>query len=547
MKNPKISNRVFKSKPLLGLRRFSPYQIEHNDEGKRIRIFWPRLFLWLLVLGLFSWTALTAGVFFYLKHHRDYTTVSYNHLFFYPWKSKEYRQARSQFLVQKGKEQFDNKQYLEAFMNIRLGLFEVPEDTEARTKVVEFYVALKRHDMAEKTLADGLPYNKEDWDYVMTYFRYLFSRQLDERVIEISQRLQNEKIKNPKVRHALVMAEASANYFRGRYNRAGALLQGEFMADAGDAKMLSAQILWHRGQIDSALNALADLSSGRGSNEEIYTVRIGFLQELGRLNDVRSLAILRQLEEPTSYRGFIDELFALNPDTEPMRWSAAVTEVFLRFPEKAEAMTELANLASKQGQVDLGWRVYRHCLQKDLPWMSAAFGVVEAHFSTKRYGDALTAIQTITDEHTDWAAKNPLDFAALKAIATYGLGDKPVAEILIQSYLEKGPVLSQNLIQVAKRMEQVGALDHAHSVLNKAIEINAFNQEALTRLIELDLQMESTEGLIKNTERMLTMRNPSKALLGTMQEFLESDIYLMQPGRAGLMQKLGVRLAEVEL
>ena len=540
----KAGSRPFKSKPWLGLRRIAPFQTEHNADGKKIRIFWLRLLAWIVSLVLAAWLGLTGAAYFYIKYTREFSSVQYQHLFLYPWKSDEYRHARCRFLLDKGKAQLADKQYIEAFNNIRLGLAEVPEDTEARINIVQFYIALKRYDLAEKTLADGLEFNLEKHEYVMAYFRFLFSQQQDDHAIEISKKLQASGVKTPAILHTLVMAEATAHYFRGRYATAERIVQPEVKAGAPDARLLSAQVQWQLGNRERALALLAEMGNTPIKEEaDIYAVRVGYLRELGRVADVRSLAILRQVEHPDQPLGYLDELSTLSPDADAVRWAGTVADVFSRFPSNVTALNGLAIAAASRGQVELAWRVYKHCKAQELPWLISANAVLEAHLAAKRYTEALSATQIIQKENEEWAKTDGTQFDAFRSIANYGLGDKSLSELQLQNYLNDKQANAASFFAVAEHMARVGALDQARIILAAAIKANALDQAALTRLVELDLEQLDTLSLVTNTDRLLVMRKPEPDFLRKIQSTLQSDRYIFE-GSDALLQKISARLAQ---
>jgi tetratricopeptide (TPR) repeat protein len=545
MDNPKAGHKSFKSKPWLGLKRIAPFQTEHNAVGKHIRIFWLRLLGWVLACLIIFWFGITGGAYFFVKYGREYTTVHYSHLFLFPWKIDDYRRAKCEFLLVKGKAEIAEQKYIDAFNDIRLGLLEVPQDTEARINIVQFYIALKRYDLAEQTLAEGLKYNTENLEYVMTYFRFLFSQQWDDRVVEFSRKLQLTGIQNPSVQHALIMAEASAHYFRGRYGKARSVLQNKNKLGTRDGKVLFAEIIWHGGQIDKALALLAEVSAGRVFDDEVYNIRLDLLRQLGRLTDVRSLAVLHQLEQSDEPRGFIDELSTFDPDKDAVRWAGMVSDFFSRFPSHEVALNGLAELAAKTGQVELAWRVYRQCKATQVPWLASAKSVIEAHIAAKRYAEAIAAIQSIMTENTEWAKGNGTQFDIFRSIANYTLGDKSLSALQLQNYLNDKQADPANFVAVAEQMARVGALDQARTILVAAVTADSLNQVALTRLVELDLEQLDTLSLVTNTERLLVMRKPEPAFLRKIQYTLQSDRYIFE-GSGALIQKISERLAQSE-
>lgn len=539
----KVDPDAFEAEPFLGLGRFAPWQKERKAHETRIRIFWHRVFGWLLALALLGWLALTGAGYYFVKHKREFSAVKYTHILFYPWMKHEYRRAKCEFLIERGKAEFAEGKYLESFYNMRLGLYEVPEDTDARRKIMQLYYAVRRFDLAEMTLLDGLAYNAENWDYVMETFRFLFARQRDDKAVEVSRELLGKEIKNRDVRHSLAMAQASAHFFRGRYTAAEAVLREHDKMNTRDGALLRAQIFWESGRRDRAVDLLAELAQQYASDNEIYRVRVIMLREMGRLADIRSLCVLRQIEQPEHPRAYVDALLALDPKADAVRWAGEVAEVFSRFPNNEEAMNGLAEVAAGAGQVELAWRVYKQCRALGLSWSVAATSVLEANLVAKRYADALLAAQAILDENVDWARTKGVELNALRAVANYAQGDTALATLQLQSYLAEVPAAAHNLTAVAERFLQVGAVSLARTVLAKAVEADEFNQAALTRWIGLDLESVATEDLLVNTERLLELRRPPQAILEEMQGRLQSDRYLMLEGRERLIDKIGSRLA----
>lgn len=501
--------------------------------------------LWILACAALSWVVLATGAFFYVKYGREYAAVQYRHIFLFPWQANEYRRAKCEFLLAKGKTELLEGKYLEAFNHIRLGLMAVPEDTEARINIVQFYIALKRFDLAEQTLADGVKYNSDKMDYVMMYFRFLFSQQRDDRAIEFSRQLQAQEIKNTDVRHALVMAEASGHYFRGRYTKAEIVLKKVKKVGMSDVSLLLAQIYWQRGQREQALAKLAEVAASNPTDDEVYRARISYLTYLNRVFDARRLSVLRQLEQPDNPRGFVDEISTIDPIADSVRWAGAVSAVFSRFPDNPAAMDGLAGVAASRGQVELAWRVYKQCKAQNIPWLISATAVIEAHLAAKRYADALTATQAILTENAEWAKTNGAQFDAFRSVANFALGDKPLSELQLQNYINDKQANVASFPAVAEQLLRVGAVSQARMVLTAVLKADERNQAALTRLVELDLAQLDTVSLVTNTERLLVMRKPERAFLKQIQDSLQSDRYIFE-GSGPLLEKISARLAQKE-
>ncbi len=545
MYNPKAGRKAFKFKPWLGLRRISPFRTEHNSEGRRIRIFWRRLFLWVTVLLCMTWLGVTGGLYFYIKYARDYGTLEYTNLLFYPWKKDVYRRARCEFLLKKGKEQLNERKYLEGFYNIRLGLSVVPEDTEAREQIAQFYIAIGRDDAAEQTFSDGLQYNASNIGFLRKYFEFLFSRQKDERVIEITQHLLASEARNTLAWHVLTIAQASADFYLGRYKIAEKLLFLNNTMGTRGGSILTAQVMWAQGKKTEALALLSDLSDRFPGDPEVYVVRVGYFREVGNMTAIRSLAVLRQLEKPDDPSGYLDELSTLDPSNETVRRAGTLSELFSRFSNDGAAMNGLASIGAYKGQIDLAWRAYRQCKVQDLPCMGSAISYIEAHLVAKLYADAIAATQKIVAENQDWVKTNGTQLDALRSVANYALGDKALSELQLQNYLNDKNTSRTNLVAFAEHMVRVGALGQARLILLTAIKTDSLNQAALTRLVELDLEQMDTPSLVANTDRLLVMRKPDPAFLRKIRDTLQSDRYIFE-GNGAMLQKINARLAQYE-
>ena len=494
-----------------------------------------------------GWMVLCVGIFYFMKYQRDYKTASYTSILLFPFQPTEYRVERSKFLLELGKKQFDDVQYLDSFYNMRTGLEAVPQDNDARFKVVQCYLAVKRSDLAVQTLLDGLPYNITKRDYVQTVLMFLFNRQEDDAVVKLCQEWLAKDTVKGEVRRMLVLAQASAHWFRGRYDRAREVLKNNpETAMAPDARLLEAQILWSQGEEDAAIELLANVGDQNPDDTEIYKVRVAYLGKKERIAEIRSLAVLEQLRRPKSFQPHIDYLYTLNPGKESKRYEDAINEYFEIFDGNQLAFNGLAGVAVQKGDVKLAKRLYSYCKARNMEWRSAAIAMLESNIVAKQYSEVLEVAKTIVADNEQWAKDNGRELDALKSVANYALGDKALSGIQLESYITSGQIGSQNSMALAERMLQVGAIENARIILAKALEFDEFNQAALTRLIELDLQTESISELIPRVDRLLTMRMPSRHILSRIRGSLESDIFLLEQGRNSLMVKLTANLANSE-
>jgi hypothetical protein len=534
----KVTNDDFQITTWLDLGRFAPFQFERDARRTRIRLFWRRIIVWALALALVGWIALGSAAFWFVRYHRGYTTVRFSHVLLYPWLKEDYRHAKYRFLMTRGKIAYSKGKYLDAFYDMRLGLSVFPDDTDARRKVAALYAGVKRFDLAELMWLDGLNYHSGNRRYVTEVCAYLFSLQRDDQVIAETRRLLAHASDDVNLRHVLIMAQATAHFYRGRYSAAEAVLREYQKSRTRDDSVLRTRIAVARGQNERAVAMFAELARRLPRDDEIYKLRVALLQQLGRDADIRSLCILRQLEQPGHPQAFLDALTTLDPVHDAARWTSAVDEIFTRFPDHPDSMKELAAFAAARGRPELARRVYLHCRAHKLPWSHAASSWLAAQLTLRDYPGVLLAAQTIYDENPEWEREHGIELNALRAVASFALGDTAVAELQLQSYLTQVEPGTHDLPALAERFVAVSAEGLARTVLAHALDADEFNQAALTRWVELSATQLITAEALERTGRLLTMRQPSLTALSALRASLQSDTYAMLPGRAELLTQL---------
>lgn len=534
---------VYATLPAFGLGDFAPFQWERSTHITRVRIFWHLILAWLLALALCGWLLVSTAVYFFVRHQRGYTTVRYHHVLLYPWQKDDYRHAKYSFLMNRGKAAYSAGEYLDAFQDMRLSLRVIPEDTEARRKVAALYSAVKRHDLAELMWLDGLNYHAGNRRYVTEVCAYLFSRQRDDQVVAETRRLLAADPQDINLRHVLIMAQATAHFHRGRHAAAEAVLRDYKKSRTRDDSVLRARIAAARSQDERALAMFSELARRLPRDPEIYKLHIALLRRLGRDEAIRSLCVLRQLEQPDQPQPFLDVLPALDPDRDAPRWAASIEEIFTRFPKHPGAMKDLAALAAAKGQPALARRVYLHCRKGKLPWSHAAAAWLGAHITRQDYAETLLTAKTILLENPDWEPVHGVELNALRAVASFALGDRALAALQLQSYLTQVPAGTHDLPALADCFVRIGAGDLALATLSSALADDEFNQPTLTHWIELSAKHVITEEVLVRAERLLAMRQPSAPALAALRDALQSDAYLLLPGRTPVLNELTTALS----
>ncbi|HEY0945341.1 MAG TPA: tetratricopeptide repeat protein [Opitutaceae bacterium] len=526
-----------KTRPRHGWRRLLPFRIERGPAGRRVRIRWGALASTLAVLAVAGYAGLAAGAYGFVKYRRGVTEVRFLDILL-PTRWPEYQKARGNHHVLRAQEQLKAGRYREAFQNLRVGLTRSPAHREGRLLLAQFFVASRRPDLAQRTLLEGVAYHENDVDYLKAVFSFLLQHEEDAEVISLAQRLLAAGPDATERNRLVVLAAASAQYFRGNYDLAESQLEKHRVGATRDGRLLIARIQWERGHRELAVQLLRALAGELPRDNEIYGTLVSYLRDLGRDSEARRVSLVRQLDDPRNARARIDVLYAYQKDGDTARAAAAVAELLRDFGNDQDALLALAEFAANTGDVALAQRVYELCRTQDAAGDRVAFMAVEARIVARDYQSALEAIDDLLKTHPEWDKHYASVLSGLQAIAFCGRGDAEAAQRALGSFLAQPNLRVENLLAVSNRLLAVGARAQARQVLAQASAADPRNQAALTNLIKLDLATDNTDALPANVRRLLTTRKPAPEVLRAAYRKLGSDRFLFSPGRTALLDEL---------
>ncbi len=524
-----------------GWRRLAPVTIQRTNQGVRVLVAWKQALLAFVALLLLGWVGVASAAYLFVKYRRNFAEVKFVHMLFYPSQQDEYRETRGNYLVDLAKEQLKEQKYREAFYNLRMGVGLAPTNRDGRMLLAQFYVVWQYPERAEATLVEGLEFNIDDQEYLQTLFSFLLKRQADFELIKITDDLIARAGPSPIIDERLRLiatARATAQFFRGNHDAAEDTLQKFRLTESIDGQLLAVRIEWERGEQDLVFSRLEALSAQAPENEQVYSQYSAFLREAGRTDELRRLALLRQLSYPDRPRPRIDLLYIYDKGGDEPSVQSGIANLFRDFSANGDVMLALADFAANTGRPALARRIYDHCKAAGLPWEGAALMTVEAHVVAKEYREALVACTEMQKENPEWGKRFYSVFNGLQAIANYGLADVEAAQLFLSNFLTQSGVRADNLVAVSNRLVSVGANTEARQVLAQAVRTDPLNQTALTGLIRLDLAAGQADALSVHLRTLLTMRKPPLELLREAYAKLGSDRFLFAPGRAALLDDL---------
>ncbi|MBK8859358.1 MAG: hypothetical protein IPN11_17340 [Opitutaceae bacterium] len=472
----------------------------------------------------------TFTLFLWIKHQQGHAAVAFGDILL-PNRWHHFQAAKGRSLIAKSLIQFETGNAAAGFHNLRLGLTRYPASREGRLLLAQLYADNQRPDLARELLVNGLTHHPRDPAYARIVFAYLLNVQKDAKVIELADHIRQSPLMAEALGEMAGMAAATACYQRGYYDRAERYLATTGLANNRDSRLLRARIQWERGYADLALHLVRDLAADFPDDEEVYALGSSFLRQSGRFAEAHRLSLIFQLRRPDSALPRIDRLHAHVREGDFAALRQTTDELLHHFAGDEKILLALGDFAATTGDAALARQVSDRLPASSAAKPGAAVLTLEALITAKDYPAALTQADELTAGTP--ALDEPLLTLChgLKAIAHYGSND-PGAGFLAYSRFVAGPALrSGNLLMISNLLHDAGASKPARDLLIRTAADDPKNQAVLSRLIELDLELNHLEALPARLRQLVTMRKPSRELLARAAKVLGSDRWLFTAER----------------
>lgn len=517
---------------------------EHGPSGRwRIRFRWGRIAALFCALSVAAYLAMCGLFYAIFKYSKGYDEVTYGSMLTYLFNQEEHRVKRGDFHLEVAKTAIENGEFNEAYGHLVTGVSLSPANLEGRLMLSEFQLLTRQEDRALRTLREGIPYASNDVAYLERYIQVMLRNQKDYEVIEVAQSILRA---NPdqEVKQLLSLGAAQAHFFRGNYDEAEDYLnEGDLLGQIPGA-ILQARINWLRGQRSLALEQLLAGADNFPQKDPFYALLTEYYRELGDLSRAKQYAVLRSNNAPLSIAPRIGLLNVYDASGDKERARNEARAILRQFSQDEQGLLQLGNYATEVAEIELMRRIYQTALENGFNVAPFALLVIECQIAAEEYEEAVVFSEDLATESPEWLESTRAVFNSLRAVAYYGMGNAELCQLYLEQFLQ-APVNRPDVhLAVSRRFEKMGAALQARNVLETAFRSNPDNQNALTRLIALELELGNSSEVGPYLKKLLKMRRPSRDVLREAYRRLGSDRFIFTPDRDSILIELRSMLNE---
>lgn len=554
---PKSNQPISRQKPVLW-----GFAVEVYRRGRKPKLHWrwPRIGLTFFTLAFCGYLAFCGALFWYYREKREFKEVTPGQIITWPLKRAAFRSAMGDYFITRAREEFEVGNIAQGFHFLRVGVARKPDDLEARMQFADLLdLGVKRSDLAIDVMRRGIPYAEGDIGYLRKFIHLLMRNQNDGELIEFArdhlqdpaalQEFKNLPEDSPereifRWQGLLAFATAQAHYYRGNYDEAEKLLENYQLNGGHDAHFLQAMIQWKRGRQELAISLLEQGLERYPNSDKYYLQLTQFHREKGDTDRARHYAILRAINEPDNPIPRIDLLYSFHQMGDTQRELAEAEALIRRYAKNERVMQMMGNFAADTGQEVLARRIYGLALQNNFDIAFFALLVIEAQIVGEVFPKAIDFCEELEKEQPAWLAEKREIFNSLRSVAYFGAERVDLGQLYLSELLGAENLRSETLVAVSRRLLDLGLVKEAARVLENAVERNPKNQQALTNLIEVNLQRGEKRQLPELVSRLLEMRRPSYQLLEEVYRELGGDRYLFSHYQEPLLSQLKEALDE---
>lgn len=482
----------------------------NTTDGIKVFIIWSRVWKVAAVLALVGWLGLAGAAWAFVKYKRGITEASYFDIAFYPLRHRHYRETLSNHAYANAQKQLEAGAWPKAVSSLRTAVANNPANLPARRDLAGFYHNIGRADTAITLLEEGLPYGKNDADYLRVLLKLLEFERRDERILELSASLLPAEPDASALHREIVQVQIKAATRLNRYEEARALLTKWNLLRTPIGQLLLVEIDVASGHRAVGIQRLEQVLVAQPDNELANIMLVRLYREEGRNDEARRLAVRRVLLRPDSPGARVDLIALLHETGDQDAFRRERDEFLNQFATDERALLLLAATAGQINDPGLTQLI----LEKspvDADGRKSA-RLVLAHLQNQcRAGDYQQALQTAV-LLSDYPALNDsiqVALSTLRVWASFGLNQPTEGQTWLNQLLtQQSPAFTPNASLLATQLAQMGLRAETRRLRQALVERNPGEVAFLAALVSDDLEQQSWDAVRTNLPPLLNL-NPT--------------------------------------
>jgi tetratricopeptide (TPR) repeat protein len=275
-----------------------------------------------------------------------------------------------------------------------------------------------------------------------------------------------------------------------------------------------------------------------GQRDEIYVELVRLNRELGRHDEARRYALLRQFRNPDAAGPRIDLLHTYRKSGDTAAEQRELAAYFRAFSADGNALVLLSWFAVDTAQPALADQVMDLARRQKFTLPALSLAQVQSHLAAKDYGRALELADAELRRESNQSEYIAALLGALRSVALFGIGDTSRGQVMLSAFLENSRVRANDALLLSRQFQALGQNSQARRILERACELDPHNEPALAALIQLEAEEGDRAALAENIPRLFAMRKHFRAAL---EETLRT---LNEPSDAPLRRQIEEALAQ---
>ena len=154
----------------------------------RIRIRWPRVGGFLLLMGVLAWLGKSVAFYYFFKEFREFEDVRFTEMLAFPINRATVRVNQGNYQIEQGQLALEREDYRRALGLLRDGVARSPSNIMGRQLLAQIYAGW-RPELAVDIMVEGAEFGFTDKNYTQLLCMLLLNRKEDLTLLELSEAL----------------------------------------------------------------------------------------------------------------------------------------------------------------------------------------------------------------------------------------------------------------------------------------------------------------------------------------------------------------------